>query len=155
MLGNIKKMLGIEGVKADVVFQENLRKDSGRLKGTVILTTFRDSQVSAITIKVIEKYSRGRKENLKVNEYVMGQLEINKHVTIHKDEEKRVEFEVPFQYVQSEMDKWQEQNIIFKGLISLAKKVKSVKSEFYILVEVKEVGTKLSPHVKKTIPFDK
>ncbi|MBK6363000.1 MAG: sporulation protein [Saprospiraceae bacterium] len=154
MLGNIKKILGIEGVKADVIFQEDLRKEAGKLQGTVILTTLRESQVSAISIKVIEKYSRGRKSNLLVNEYVMGQLEINKHITIRKEEEKRIDFEVPFHFVQSEMDKWQEQNIFYKGLISLAKKVKGVKSEFYVWVEVKEVGTKLAPHVKKIIPFE-
>ncbi|MBK6785664.1 MAG: hypothetical protein IPG79_19410 [Saprospiraceae bacterium] len=89
-----------------------------------------------------------------MNEYVMGQLEINKHITIRKEEEKRIDFEVPFHFVQSEMDKWQEQNIFYKGLISLAKKVKGVKSEFYVWVEVKEVGTKLAPHVKKIIPFE-
>ncbi|MFZ1704250.1 MAG: sporulation protein [Saprospiraceae bacterium] len=153
MIENLKKVLGIEGLKLEVVLPDNMSLLDGRVKGKIKLTTLRDTQLSSLRIKIIEKYRRGRKKNLKIDEYVMGQIDINKHVTVQKSEEKFIDFEVPFHFVQSEMDKWQEQNFIYKGLIGIAKKLKGVSSEYYILVEAKEVGTKLSPHILKLIPF--
>jgi hypothetical protein len=151
MIDSIKKVLGIEGLKMDVSIEGKIDKNAGKVVGVIKLTTLRDTQVSGITIKVMEKYKRGRGKNQLVNEYVMGIKQLKQHISVKKNEEKFVEFEVPFQYVKSEMDQWQDQNFIMKGLISVAKKVKGVSSEFYVLAEAQEVGTKLSPHVIK--PF--
>ncbi|MBK8620984.1 MAG: hypothetical protein IPN79_04290 [Saprospiraceae bacterium] len=150
MIDNIKKVLGIEGLKMDVSIQSKIDKNAGIITGVIKLTTLRDTQVSGITIKVMEKYSRGRGKNLLVNEYVMGIKQLKQHISVKKNEEKFVDFEVPFQFVKSEMDQWQDQNFLMRGLISMAKKAKGVKSEFYVLAEAQEVGTKLSPHVVKT-----
>ena len=150
MIDNIKKVLGIEGLKMDVSIQSKIDKNAGIITGVIKLTTLRDTQVSGITIKVMEKYSRGRGKNLLVNEYVMGIKQLKQHISVKKNEEKFVDFEVPFQFVKSEMDQWQDQNFLMRGLISMAKKAKGVKSEFYVLAEAHEVGTKLSPHVVKT-----
>jgi hypothetical protein len=151
MIDSIKKVLGIEGLKMDVSIEGKIDKNAGKVVGVIKLTTLRDTQVSGITIKVMEKYKRGRGKNQLVNEYVMGIKQLKQHISVKKNEEKFVDFEVPFQYVKSEMDQWQDQNFIMKGLISVAKKVKGVSSEFYVLAEAQEVGTKLSPHVIK--PF--
>lgn len=151
MIDSLKKVLGIEGLKMDVSIEGKIDKNAGKVVGVIKLTTLRDTQVSGITIKVMEKYKRGRGKNQLVNEYVMGIKQLKQHISVKKNEEKFVEFEVPFQYVKSEMDQWQDQNFIMKGLISVAKKVKGVSSEFYVLAEAQEVGTKLSPHVIK--PF--
>lgn len=151
MIDSLKKVLGIEGLKMDVSIEGKIDKNAGKVVGVIKLTTLRDTQVSVITIKVMEKYKRGRGKNQLVNEYVMGIKQLKQHISVKKNEEKFVDFEVPFQYVKSEMDQWQDQNFIMKGLISVAKKVKGVSSEFYVLAEAQEVGTKLSPHVIK--PF--
>jgi hypothetical protein len=151
MIDSLKKVLGIEGLKMDVSIEGKIDKNAGKVVGVIKLTTLRDTQVSGITIKVMEKYKRGRGKNQLVNEYVMGIKQLKQHISVKKNEEKFVDFEVPFQYVKSEMDQWQDQNFIMKGLISVAKKVKGVSSEFYVLAEAQEVGTKLSPHVIK--PF--
>jgi hypothetical protein len=151
MIDSLKKVLGIEGLKMDVSIEGKIDKNAGKVVGVIKLTTLRDTQVSGITIKVMEKYKRGRGKNQLVNEYVMGIKQLKQHISVKKNEEKFLDFEVPFQYVKSEMDQWQDQNFIMKGLISVAKKVKGVSSEFYVLAEAQEVGTKLSPHVIK--PF--
>lgn len=150
MLQNLKKVLGIEGLKIDILLPAEVRKEEGIIKGKIIMTTLRDTQVSGFILKAVERYSRGRGKNKKTNEYVMGNQTIQKHVSVQKGETKEIEFELPFRWMQSEMDKWQEQNFIYGGLIGLAKKISAVHSEFYVLVEAKETGTKLSPHVKKT-----
>lgn len=151
MIDSLKKVLGIEGLKMDISIEGKINKNAGKIVGVIKLSTLRDTQVSGITIKVMEKYKRGRGKNQLVNEYEMGIKQLKQHISVKKNEEKFVEFEVPFQYVKSEMDQWQDQNFIMKGLISVAKKVKGVSSEFYVLAEAQEVGTKLSPHVIK--PF--
>lgn len=150
MLGNLKKVLGIEGLKVDVIIPEEIRQSQGVVHGKIVLTTLRDTQLKSIAIKVIEKYSRGRGENYKVNEYVIGSISIDKHITVSKDEQKTIDFELPFEIARSEMDELEDQNFIFKGLVRLAKKLKKVKSEYYVLAEAKEVGAKLSPHIKKS-----
>lgn len=151
MLNNLKKVLGIEGLKIELEIPAEVDKDAGKISGKISMTTKRDTQVSGFVIKVMEKYTRGRGKNVLVNEYVMGQQVIQKHITVKKDESKSLDFEVGFQWMQSEMDKWQEQNFLYKGLIGIAKKIKGVKSEFYVIAEAKETGTKLAPHAIK--PF--
>ena len=150
MLQNLKKVLGIEGLRIDLVLPQEVKKEEVIIHGKIIMTTLRDTQVTGFTIKAIEKYSRGRGKNKSTNEYIMGQQTIQKNLIIKKGETQEVDFVLPYQWMQSEMDKWQDQNFIYGGLISLAKKIKAVHSEFYILAEAKEAGTKLSPHATKT-----
>src|SRR5690606_37505324 len=138
MLDNLKKVLGIEGLKIELNIPEEVDRGSGKINGTITMTTIRDTQVSGFVLKVMEKYTRGRGKNVLVNEYVMGKQVIQKHITVKKDEAKTIDFEVSFQWMQSEMDKWQDQNFFYRGLIGIAKKVKGVKSEFYIVAEAKE-----------------
>lgn len=149
MLGNLKKVLGIEGLKLEVVIPGEVQKETGIIRGHILLSTLRDTSLTGISIKVMEKYARGKGENLKVNEYLMGQMKLNKTISVRKDEFKKIDFEVPFHFAESEMDKWQDQNFLFRGLIKVAKKLHGVKSEYFVLVEADETGAKLSPHVKK------
>ncbi len=151
MFGGLKKILGIEGVKIDVITIEPSRLDDQIVKGKVVLTTLMDSKINSISMKLIEKYSRGRKDSKLIDEYTIGYVELNTPMELLKNEIIEIPFELPFKLRQSEMDKLQKSNFLLGGIVKLAKLGKGVKSEFRIEAEAFVTGTKLNPLCKKNI----
>jgi SpoOM protein len=151
MFGQIKRILGIEGVKIDVEVHQPVKLHSGILNGKVRLITIMDSEVSNINIRLIEKYHRGRKKDKLIDEYTVGTMDLNEGFSLKKDEIIEIPFELPFKYYQSEMDKMQDKNFLAAGIVKMAKFIKGVKSEYRIEAEATVKGTKLNPVSKKDI----
>lgn len=154
MLKRVKNWLGIEGVKVELLVPETISSDSGVIKGKVRFTSMNEQTVTAISLRLIEKYSRGRKKKKLTDEYLLSAHEVNKIVEVPKDESIEVDFEMSFDLLKSKMDQIQEKNFILKGLVSAAKKLKSVKSEYRLEVEADVVGTALNPFDRKVIQID-
>lgn len=150
MFGQIKKILGIEGVKIDVEINNPVLKSAGKINGKIKLTTLRDSEVDSIILKLIEKYHRGRGNTKLIDEYTIGFLEMEEKIYLKKEDIVELEFEIPFKLSKSEMDKLEE-NILAFGLVKLAKTIKGVKSEYRIVAEAIVPGTKLNPVVQKEV----
>lgn len=148
MFGKVKKILGIESVKVEVQNLEKFHPQMPELKGELKFTTQNDAEIEFITMKVVEKYSRGRKESLLIDEYEIGNIILNEKFTIGKQEIIEIPFTVPVVHAQSEMDQMADQNFLLRGPIKLAKWLKRVKSSYRLSVEVKVKGTKLSPYVE-------
>lgn len=151
MFGQIKRMLGIEGVKIDVEIIQPVNLHSGRLRGIISLITLRDSEVTSIHLKMIEKYHRGRNKEKLIDEYIIGELVLNDRFQLKKEEIIEIPFEMPFNNYQSDMDRMQKSNFFASGLVKMAKLLKGVKSEYRIEAEATVSGTKLSPISKKEI----
>ncbi len=151
MFGGIKKLLGIEGVKIDLEIKEPVSKKSKLIHGNVKLTTLRDSTIIGIAIKLVEKYHRGRKDSKLIDEYTIGFVELDETLHLSKDDIIEIPFELPFKITQSEMDKMQDSNFVAAGIVSIAKAIKGVKSEYRIEAEAIVTGTKLNPLCKKDI----
>lgn len=152
VFGKIKKTLGIEGVKLTLLVPEKVSKDAGLLTGIVKLTSLSDNNtIKSIEIQVIEKYTRGKGENKLIDEYAMGKVVLNKPIPIHKDDILEIPFELDFTFVPSEMDKMEQKNIFSKGIVTLAKKLKGVKSEYSVRAHAVVNGTALHPHDVKAI----
>lgn len=151
MFGQIKRILGIEGVKIDVEVNQPVKLHSGILNGKVRLITIMDSEVSNINIRLIEKYHRGRKKDKLIDEYTVGTMDLSEGFSLKKDEIIEIPFELPFKYYQSEMDKIQDKNFLAAGIVKMAKFIKGVKSEYRIEAEATVKGTKLNPVSKKDI----
>jgi len=62
MIGKVKTWLGIEGVKIDLDLPEEFRYLDGLVTGKLYISSMSDHVVTSIHIKLIEKYSRGKKE---------------------------------------------------------------------------------------------
>lgn len=148
MFGKVKKILGIESVKVEVQNLEKFHPQMPELKGELKFSTQNDAEIEFITMKVVEKYSRGRKESLLIDEYEIGNIILNEKFTIGKQEIIEIPFTVPVVHAQSEMDQMADQNFLLRGPIKLAKWLKRVKSSYRLSVEVKVKGTKLSPYVE-------
>lgn len=152
MFGTVKKILGIEGVKLELVVADKISKEAGIVSGIIKLTSLSDDNlVENISLKMVEKYSRGRGESKLINEYPMGELVKQEKVTISKNDIIEIPFEMEFVYVKSEMDKMEDNNFFAKGLVKLAKKVRGVSSEYTLRAEAKIKGTTLNPFDIKTI----
>ncbi len=152
MFGSVKKMLGIEGVKLELIIPEKVDKHVGLITGFVKLTSLSDNNLlEYIHIVMIEKYSRGKKDNQLVDEYPMGRLTKEEKIMISKNDVIEIPFEMSFMYVESEMDKLEQKNFISRSVVRIAKKIKGVKSEYYVKAEAGIKGTKLIPFDKKTV----
>ncbi len=152
MFGKVKKILGIEGVKLELIIPEEASKDSGIVTGFVKFTSLSDDNlIQGIQIQLIEKYTRGRGDGKLINEYTMGELIKKEDISISKNDVIEVPFELDFVFIKSEMDKMEENNIFTRALVKLAKKAKGVQSEYSIRAEAKIKGTTLSPIDQKNI----
>lgn len=151
MLKKFKDILGIEGVKVEIVCPEVIPNGVDKIDGVLKLTTVREQTVKGIQVKLIEKYARGRKDKRLIDEYVLGEFSSAQKITVLPDEEKLIDFSIEFTRAKSAMDKLQEDNLIYKGIVSLAKLVKKVKSSHRLEGSALVKGTKLNPTVTKEI----
>lgn len=151
MLGRIKKVLGIEGVKVHMDIKMPINKKERIISGNLKFTTKTLNTVNGITVKLVEKYSRGRGKNKLVDEYTIAVLEIDESFTITPEEIVEVPFSLSYEIALSEMDKMQKNSFFVKPIIGLAKWIKKVKSEFTVVTEADVKGTTLNPFAKEVV----
>jgi hypothetical protein len=152
MFGKVKKILGIEGVKLELIVPDKVSREAGIVTGAVKLTSLSDNNlIESIQLKLVEKYSRGRGESKLINEYIMGTLLKKENITISKNDILEIPFELEFVYIKSEMDKMGESNFIARGLVGLAKKARGVHSDYKLIAEANIKGTTLHPFDSKPI----
>jgi len=152
MFGKVKKMLGIEGAKLELIIPDKVTAETGIITGIIKLTSLSDNNiVESIHLQMIEKYSRGRGESKLINEYTMGELVKKENLNFSKNDIVEIPFEMEFVYVKSEMDKMGESNFFGRALVGLAKKARGVKSEYTIRAEANIKGTTLNPFDIKTV----
>ncbi len=152
MLGKVKNWLGIEGVKMEIDTPDRIRLRDGVLKGAILFQSMNDKKVTRVRFKLVEKYTRGRGKNKLINEYVLGEMEVNKDLEIKASGQLRMDFKLLFTPKISEMDQLG-QNILLKGPVALAKMIKGANSIYKLEVEAKVPGTALHPFAKKEINF--
>ncbi|MFT5168677.1 MAG: hypothetical protein ACI8P3_003922 [Saprospiraceae bacterium] len=151
MFGKVKKWLGIEGVKLELILPEEVSRKSGKLKGILRFSSMNEQTVTYIKVVMVEKFSRGRGEEKLIDEYELGDIELKKEVQVPADESIEIEFELLFDLMKSEMDEMQDKNILFGGIVKTAKWINAVKSDFRVIAEAKVKGVALDPFDKKML----
>lgn len=149
MLNKVKNWFGIEGVKMDILLPDDIRSVDGLFSGILVFNALTSQEVLNVNIKMVERYGRGRGSERLVNEYVLGELIIDKSIIIEANVETRLSFAFSFKYVTAPIDDFAKKNILFKGMVNVAKKMSKVNSEFRIEAEAKVKGTALNPFVQK------
>ena len=149
MFGKVKRWLGIEGVKLELEIPEEIYAPQGYVEGSVRFYSMHEQIVTRINIVLIEKFKRGRRKNKRIDEYKLGQIELNEEIIVPEHEEVSVEFNIPYELALSDMDKMEGRNFLLKGLIKSAKVLKGVKSEYRIEAEAQVKGTALNPFDRK------
>ncbi len=154
MFKKVKKWLGIEGVKLELILPEKIKETDNSIKGKIRFLSMNEQEVSYIKVVMVERFSRGRKEEKMTDEYRLGEIVLEQKIKIPKETPIEVDFSLPFELVKSEMDKLEDKNILFSGLVKVAKKLRAVNSEYYIEAEAKASGTALNPFDKKLITME-
>jgi len=151
MFGKVKKWLGIEGAKLEILVPEEVYQSAGSITGKIRFFSMTEQKVKSVKVVLIERYSRGRRKNKLTDEYQLGEISLDSSFTIPAQEMVEIDFSLPFKIVQSEMDEIQNKNILASGLVKAAKWVSGVNSTFRIEAEAKVEGVALNPFDKKEV----
>lgn len=151
MFGKVKKWLGIEGVKVELLLPEEVRRSDGKVKGKLRFYSMNAQTVNKIHLDMIERYARGKEDERLVDEYKIGSITLNRTIEVPAGEPVEMDFELPFQINISKMDELEQQNPIMGGLVKISKWFSSVSSEYRIEVEANTLGVALHPFDKKSI----
>jgi sporulation-control protein spo0M len=151
MIGKIKKWLGIEGVKIDLELDDEYLAGDQLITGKLLLYSMHEQEVTSIHLKLVEKYTRGRRRSKLIDEYTLGELLYEEPVLVPSNEMIEIEFDLPFDLLKSDMDKFGDYNFITRGFVEIAKKIKNANSIYRLEVDAKVKGTALHPFVKRSI----
>jgi hypothetical protein len=154
IFGKVKEWLGIEGVKMEIILsQETFDKKQATIQGQIKFTTLRPQQITNIHIRVLERYTRGRGSQKKTNEYELGNIIQSSGWQVLPHEPCFVEFTLPFNTLQSEMDDLHEKGGVSGGLAAIAKWIQNAHSVYFIEAQAKIQGVALHPFDQKNIVF--
>ena len=151
MLGKVKKWLGIEGVKLELVLPEEVNAREQEVIGSIRFQSLNPQTVTGIKIALIEKYSRGRGKDKLIDEYELGVTEIAQTIEVPPEEVIEVPFRLTFSLVRSNMDEFGKKNFLFGGLAKAAKAIQAVKSEYRVEAEAQVSGVALNPFDRKVV----
>lgn len=151
MLNKLKDILGIEGVKIQLICPEEIEIKADHLAGQIILTSKSPKTIEGLTIKLIEKYKRGRNESTLINEYLLSSLDIEANLDLESDQVEKIDFSLPVSLLLSDMDQFERKNIFTAGLAKVAKKLKNVSSYYRVEVSAKVKGLSLDAVAQQNI----
>jgi hypothetical protein len=151
MLGKVKQWLGIEGVKLVVDIPAGQALANASLHGTLQMQSMNPQTVTGIRIVLIERYSRGRGEELLVDEYELGRWELNETFEVLPETIVERNFDLHFEQLRSAVDEWGDANVINRQAAKLARWMRKASSQYRVEAEAKVKGVALNPFDKKVI----
>lgn len=137
MIGQFKKWLGIDCLKLEIVTADIYDIDSSYIDAELILYSKCDIEIENIEIVIVEKYIRGRLKDKKTDHYTIGKLNIGNKIEMTTNKVLTIPIKVPIKPLYSSMDKFGMKNAITKGISTMSKLIKGVKSAYRMEVEVK------------------
>ena len=151
MFGTVKKWLGIEGVKLELDLPEVVFKQVEAVTGKIRFYSKNAQEVTSIRVALVEKYTRGRGEDKRIDDYQLGEIFLNETIQVPAEEMIEIDFTLPFSMMQSEVDSFGERNIFTSGLAKIAKTLNKVDSQYFVEAEAKAKGTALNPFDRQLI----
>ena len=151
MLGKVKKWLGIEGAKLELILPEEWPVTEKSLPGRVRIFTKNAQTVTTIKFALIERYNRGRGKEKRTDEYLLGETTIHRRIDIPAEGSTELPFEIPFSILQSDMDRMEQGNFIARSIVRAAKWAEGVQSQYRIEAEAVVEGVALNPFDKKEV----
>lgn len=151
MIGRVKKWLGIEGVKLEIVVAPEQRQKLEVVEGRIRFQSLNAQTVTGIRIALVEKYTRGRGKDKLIDEYELGEISIDQTFEVPPEEVVEVPFSLPYKLVKSDVDQFGDRNFLYGGLAKAARAIQAVRSDYRIEAEAKVKGVALNPFDKKFI----
>ena len=151
----MKKWLGIEGVKLDILVSGDVSAASGTIRGILSFQSMNTQTVTQVKLVLIERYSRGRGEERTTDEYLLGSLVIDDTFDVLPETIVERPFILHFSEIKSDVDSFGDKNIVYSGIASLARWSRGVKSDYRIEAEAKVKGVALNPFDKQPVNLTK
>lgn len=155
MFGKVKRFLGIEGVKIELITSDEIGYGQQVISGKIRFYSLNEQKVSQIKVTMFERYYRGRYKQKLVDDYKMGEIIERIDLVVPANETLEAEFELPITWIKSGMDDLAEKNFILGGMVKVAKFAKGAKSIYRLEAEALALGTALSPFTKKELIIKK
>jgi hypothetical protein len=155
MFGKVKRWLGIEGVKVEIITAEHFSLKERVLAGKLRFVSMNNQTVTEVNLRLIERYKRGRGSTKLIDEYCLGEIYLKDQFEVIPDEETFIHFSLPFTPKLSRMDELEQRNFLIKGVVGAAKLLKGVKSEFRLEVRATVKGTALHPVATRFLRAEK
>ncbi len=154
MFGRVKKWFGIEGTKIRLHVLPSYPKDVKTINGEIELHSKRPEKVLAIQLKFIEVYTRGRAEEKRIDEFLLGTWEYKEPIEVSDGNSKTLFFKLEFDPVESAMDKRAGKGSLLRGVVNIMKSMKGVQSDYRIEAEAIVEDNTWNPLAKAKILFD-
>lgn len=154
MFSTFKNFFGMDTVKLRLNLLDTYPKNVPTFNGEVELRCDHRQVVTQLAVRLVEVYTRGRGEEKRIDEYEMGRWVCDEPITLTGNDSQVVLFQMPFQFIASNMDDFANKNFVFKGLADIAKTLKGVQSDYQVIAEATVAGGKLQPFVKRKIKFN-
>ena len=90
-------MLGVGGVKVEIVAPDEVKKENGRIDGMLKFTTKTDQTVEGVKVEFLERFEYGAGAQRRVDRIKRGMVEMA-GFDIKANESKDVPFSVPFNF---------------------------------------------------------
>lgn len=151
MIGKVKQWLGIEGVKLELIIPDGQALANESIHGSIRLQSMHPQTVTGVKIVLIERYARGKGEEQLIDEYELGRLNINETIEVSPESPSTLDFDLRFERLESDVDRWGNKNILNRQLAKAARWVRSANSQYRLEAEAKVKGVALNPFDKKTV----
>lgn len=153
MFEMFKNFFGMDTVKLRLDVMETYPKDVKTVNGDVELRSAAAIQVDDLQIRLVEVYTRGRGDDKRIDEYLLGTWQAACSINVPPSQPVAIRFELDFEFEKSKIDALGDKNFLFRGVAGLAKSLKGVQSDYYLIAEATVRGGKLKPFAKAKIKF--
>lgn len=153
MFGQVKKWLGFDSVKIKIKPLEVYPYKIETLNAELEFTANAPALVTYVKVKLIERYTRGRGENQKIDEYLLGEWISDEAIEIDGTNPKTIFFKLPFKFQHSNIEKLEHSNLIGKGIATVFKTIKAAKSDYRLEAQCLVEGSSKNPEDKVKVVF--
>ena len=153
MFGQVKKWLGFDSVKIKIKPLEVYPYKIETVNAELEFTANAPALVTYVKVKLIERYTRGRGENQKIDEYLLGEWTSDEEIEIDGKNPRVIFFKLPFTFQHSNIEKLEHSNLIGKGIATVFKTIKAAKSDYRLEAECLVEDSSKNPEDKVKVVF--
>jgi hypothetical protein len=153
MFGQVKKWLGFDSVKIKIKPLEVYPYKIETVNAELEFTANAAALVTYVKVKLIERYTRGRGENQKIDEYLLGEWTSDEEIEIDGKNPRVIFFKLPFTFQHSNIEKLEHSNLIGKGIATVFKTIKAAKSDYRLEAQCLVEGSSKNPEDKVKVVF--
>ena len=154
MFGQVKKRLGYDSVKIKIKPLEVYPYKIETLNAELEFTASAPALVTYVKVKLIERYTRGRGDNQKIDEYLLGEWTSDEEIEIDGKNPRVIFFKLPFTFQHSNIEKLEHSNLIGKGIATVFKTIKAAKSDYRLEAQCLVEDSSKNPEDKIKVLFE-